>query len=281
LREHAVAYLQIDQPGCVGATRWNSASNLELKSMQQAIDAAHLGRRPRGWRRSIKIGDASFFGLGVPMLSGIAAFTESELKANGNAIFGWWHHTDKNTLDKVDWDDLAFHLRIYASYVWTVCTAPVLPFDFVLLVEAVLQRLREIADRDGVIGLDKTIARGEALRQHALRLEAAVKTFNATAAAQGSFDDAKARRLDRTIKRLSRLLLPIESTASDPYGHDPYGFTPQSTVLPGLYDMPLLADPALDTAQRRMLETELVRARNRITDALDDCCALIDAALEA
>ena len=47
--------------------------------MQYAIDVAHLHQRPRAWRRSIKIGDASFFGLGVPMLSGIAAFTEREL----------------------------------------------------------------------------------------------------------------------------------------------------------------------------------------------------------
>ena len=52
-------------------------------------------------------------------------------------------------------------------------------------------------------------------------------------------------------------------------------------MLPGLYDMALLADSALQLPQRRMLETELVRARNRITDALDDCCVLIDTTLAA
>ena len=31
LRKHAVAYLQIDQPACVGTTRWGTSSNAELR----------------------------------------------------------------------------------------------------------------------------------------------------------------------------------------------------------------------------------------------------------
>ena len=41
LREHAVAYLQIDQPACAGTTRWSAASNVELKRFHQGDREAH------------------------------------------------------------------------------------------------------------------------------------------------------------------------------------------------------------------------------------------------
>ena len=46
LREHAVAYLQIDQPACAGTTRWSAASNVELKRFHQGDREAHP-RQPR------------------------------------------------------------------------------------------------------------------------------------------------------------------------------------------------------------------------------------------
>ncbi|MBI3068751.1 MAG: hypothetical protein HYY79_07750, partial [Betaproteobacteria bacterium] len=63
------------------------------------------------------------------------------------------------------------------------------------------------------------------------------------------------------------------------YGHDPYGYTPQATMIPCLYDVPWLARLAADSEQRWMLETQLVRERNRVSDALAAACALIDGAL--
>ena len=80
LRQHAVAYLQIDQPACAGTTRWSVASNVELKRFHQKIEQNILGNRPFAWRRAVKNGDASFFGLGVPMLAAQGAYTEEELK---------------------------------------------------------------------------------------------------------------------------------------------------------------------------------------------------------
>jgi len=77
------------------------------------------------------------------------------------------------------------------------------------------------------------------------------------------------------MKRLSRALVPLASTAKGAYGHDPYGYTPQGTMIPSLYDLPRLAKTA-EGEERWMLETQLVRARNRIADVLDDCRRMID-----
>jgi hypothetical protein len=50
LRQHAVAYLQIDQPACAGTTRWSAASNTELKRFHQGVEKRILGSRPAAWR---------------------------------------------------------------------------------------------------------------------------------------------------------------------------------------------------------------------------------------
>ena len=50
--------------------------------------------------------------------------------ASSLACFGWWHHSIENGLDKIDWAAMQTHIRVYAAYLWQLCTAPVLPFRF-------------------------------------------------------------------------------------------------------------------------------------------------------
>ena len=82
-------------------------------------------------------------------------------------------------------------------------------------------------------------------------------------------DEAPAIVLNTCIKRLSRLLLPIVSTAKGTYGHDTFSYTPQSTLIPCLYDIPKLSRSE-EGPERWQLETQLVRERNRVSDALVD-----------
>jgi hypothetical protein len=77
------------------------------------------------------------------------------------------------------------------------------------------------------------------------------------------------------MKRLSSALVPLASTAKGTYGHDPYGYTPQGSMIPSLFDTPRYAKLG-DGEERWMLETQLVRDRNRIADVLDDCRRLTD-----
>ncbi len=76
------------------------------------------------------------------------------------------------------------------------------------------------------------------------------------------------------MKRLSRILVPLQSTAIGKYGQDSYGFTPQTTMIPGLYDVPYLAGLP-EGEERWMLKTRLMRDRNRVNDGLNDACDLI------
>jgi hypothetical protein len=261
LRRHAVAYLQIDQPSCVGATGWGSTANTELRRFQQAIDARFAGNRPRSWRRALKIGDTSFLGVGVPMLNSLATYDAEYLRETANATLGWWHHTVENTLDKVDWDALPLHLQVYGAYLWELCTASVLPFDYVSVADEVLQRLKVLKGADDRLNLAPLIDDAVTLKELAGRLETA---------ATMSKGDAQHDAINASLKRLGRLMIPIASTAKGTYGQDSYSLTAQSTVLPGLFELPELSGTKLDEHQRTMLEAQLVRARNRIADALAD-----------
>jgi Peptidase family M28 len=278
LREHAVAYLQIDQPACAGTTRWSTASNVELKRFHQGVEKRLLGNRPFAWRRAVKNGDASFFGLGVPMLAAQGAFTEEELKKTALANLGWWHHSIENTIDKLDFEFMADHLRLYAAYLWDLCTAVVLPFEYVSVADAFIERLDELKGGAEGIGLEGAVDAARAFKVAAEKLEAVSQDWRQRYAAGTTTDEAPAERLNACMKRLSRALVPLASTSKGAYGHDPYGYTPQGSMIPTLYEVPRYAKLG-DGEERWMLETQLVRDRNRIADALLDCRRLVEATL--
>lgn len=278
LRRRAVAYLQIDQPSCAGTSRWGSVSNRELRRFQEAVDAEVVPERSRWWRPSTKVGDASFFGIGVPMFAGQGTFTPEELAATANANLGWWHHSVENTMDKIDWAYMQAHIRVYAAYVWELCTAAVLPFEFVSVAETMRDRLAELSAKAEGIGLDGAATAASALAEAAGRLDAETKRLDA-AYRDGSISDPRpAETLNDCLKRLSRILVPVQSTARGTYGHDSYGLTAQSTTIPSLFDAPRLAGLP-DGPDRWMLETGLRRARNRVADALADATVLIEETL--
>ncbi len=278
LRGHAVAYLQIDQPAIAGSTVWDSRSNSELRRFHQAAEARLGEGYTPTWRRAVKTGDSSFFGLGVPMLQGQGTFTETELKASAMATLGWWHHSIENTVDKLDWSCMAVHLRVYAAWLWELCTAPVLPFEFVSVAEEFLKRLKQLAPAGGTIGLGGAVERAEVFRDAAGRLDTAAQAWRARYAG-GHADPAAADLLNACLKRLSRLLVPLASTVKGAYAHDPYGFTPQGSMIPGLFDLPRLDAFGAEGEARWALETRLVRERNRVADALDDCAVLVNTTL--
>lgn len=277
LRQHAVAYLQIDQPACAGTTRWSVASNVELKRFHQKIEQNILGNRPFAWRRAVKNGDASFFGLGVPMLAAQGAYTEEELKQTALANLGWWHHSLENTIDKLDFDYMAVHLQIYASYLWELCTAVVLPFEFVSVADQFVERLKQLGSGAEGLDLASLTERARAFATAAHRLDRCAQEWRGRYE-KGEKDEAAADTLNGCMKRLSRTLIPLASTSKGAYGHDPYGYTPQGTMIPSLYDVQQFAKLP-EGEQRWMLETQLVRARNHVADALDDCRHMIDETL--
>lgn len=279
LRDHACAYLQIDQPACTGTTQWHTTSNVELKAFHQREEKALLPAREVTWKRVAKSGDASFIGLGIPMFQGEGAFTEAELQASALATRGWWHHSIECTLDKVDFDYMQEHLRVYAAYLWELCTAPVLPFTYVPVAQQVIKRLDEITAPAEGVNLDGLKATARKLLEAAERFDR-ITSAVAQRFIDGAGNEQHARLLNRAIKRISRLVVPLMSSSIGKYGHDPYSFTPQSTLIPALYDAERVGRVEADE-ERWMQETQLTRNRNRVADALQETIALMEDACTA
>ena len=280
LRRHAIAYLLIDQPACTGTTRWLTTSNLEMRRFHQGVERRYL-QVPSDWKPQKKGGDASFFGLGVPMLYGMGAFTQQELHASADANLGWWHHSLECTADKVDFAWMQPHLRVYAAWLWNLCTAPILPFDFTAVAQQFAIRLEDLARRDGenLLGLAEVAARSRELERGVARLDEAASRWRNRYRAQDADSQRAAALINRCLKRLSNTLIPIQSTVKGVYGHDPYGFTPQLSAIPCLYDVAGWLDAERGSEAWLLLGTQLRRERNRVADAVDDACEVVVATL--
>ena len=279
LREHAVAYVEIDQPAVIGTSHWGTYSSIELRRFHEAIEDRLLGNTPHHWGWAFKAGDASFFGLGIPQIGAFGEYTPEELAATANAAYGWFHHSMENTIDKLDWEYMALHLKVYAAYLWELCTAPILPYEFAGLARRYRERLEEFGAGGRIVGLDDVIARASVLEAAANRLDEVAQTWRRRYEAGEVVVEGPAAAIDSCIKRLSRLLSPTTTTAAGPYGQDPYSYTPQNTMIPCLYDLDHLPGLPEGSEERRQLETQLVRERNRVSDTLADAGAAIEATL--
>ena len=180
-------------------------------------------------------------------------------------------------IDKLDWDYMQPHMRVYAAYLWELCTAPVLPFTYTPVAEQIVKRLQELEKAGASVGIGAVLARSRAFSTAAQKFDARSAAARAAFEA-GKGNEREALLLNRTMKRVSRLTVPLMSSAIGKYGHDPYGYTPQGTMIPALYDLVRLATLG-EGEDRWMLETRAIRDRNRVSDALSEAIAIIEDAL--
>ena len=253
LHERCVAHVNVDSVGGTGATILSEANAMAETVGFGGGAIREIAGQELDYKRFGRAGDQSFNGIGIPALF----MSLSGQPASGGAVeeqmarllggsggksggLGWWWHTTEDTIDKIDPAFLVRDATIYALTLWRLCTTPRLPFDYAA---AVAEMRGVLADLATVAGnrFDLTSVLAEAAA-----LEAAIARYNAT------------------IVALGRILTPINYTVAGAYEHDlALGAAP----LPALQPLRQLAtlDPASDAAH--YLDTQLVRARNRVWHA--------------
>ena len=214
-----------------------------------------------------RAGDMSFNGIGIPALfmelsqvpMGDVApnYVSMSLDESTGGTMPWWWHTSEDTIDKVDLNVLEQDTRIYLSAIWRLCRSAVLPMDFRPVMKEIAT---EIADLQRVAGdhLD--------LSPVQRRISALAERASDLAKRAASADSpTEISEMNRRMKMLSRILIPITYASADRFEHDPAWSIP---FLPKLQAARRLAqlDPASD--QYHFLQTELVRNRNAIAFAL-------------
>ena len=267
LKERCVGYLQIDQPAMANTTDWHLSSTDDARSFIEHITHEVAPGMPTHWGRSRRTGDSSFFGVGLTNLAGITSFTDEEIRRTALASLGWWHHSIHNTMDKLDKERLDLHLRLYARWVWDLLTAPVLPYRYGPMTQALSDSLARLATVD-VPDIDMGPVAERAAELHRLAHRFDVRAGSARSKGD-AVDASEADQINGTMLSLARLLIPIISTVGGPYSQDRYGHAWQSGEVPALTPLAMLPHLAPDSEQYQTHWVAAVRARNRIADTLE------------
>jgi hypothetical protein len=259
LHERCVAHLNCDSTGPQGATEYDEimATAETFPLGRQVI--RELTGQTAAMERPVRAGDQSFWGIGVPTLFMLLSSRPKAQRAKvGGSGYGWWWHTESDTIDKADRGVLQLDTKIYALSAIRLCRDAVLP----LSVAAVARELSDI-----VAGLAEKAA-GQfdlsAVARETARLGAAAKALDDRAADLAS-DPASASAASRAIHRAVRALIPVNYTQVSPFDHD---MAVPMLPLPGLQAVAKLAALPAGSDDAGFLRARLVRERNRVVRAL-------------
>jgi hypothetical protein len=265
LDEHCVAQINCDSPGCRWASSFHDTTTMsETRALVEAAIKAVVPDAPFKTKRPKQAGDYSFSNIGITSFYMLSSTMPADLlKEKGyyevsgcGGNIAW--HTENDTLEIADRDNLLRDIRIYMLSVLRVTQPERLPFDFVATAD-------EFA---------ATVARyAQAAGDHA-DLAPAVHATEAFRAALAKLPQATPARANAAMKRLARVLVPVNFTKGPRFTHDP-AFTAPA--------LPCLAVAAeLSRHQGQMLgfaKTQLLRGRNRYVAALREATRIVEAAL--
>jgi hypothetical protein len=240
----------------------------EAKSFASSAVEQIAGQELTGARLT-RAGDQSFWGLGIPSI--FMELSEQPLRTDtktASFIFGprsgglgWWWHTREDTLDKVDPSNLVRDSRIYLLIILGLCSSAILPFDYSETAHEIERRLEELqAAGKQLFDLTPLIRRTAKLRDLTVklkhRIEKSVASENSGITAKSS-----AQKIDETLKRLGRLLIPVNYTRAGPFDQDLAVPIPMIPVLDRIADLPKLNS---DSDEYRFLTTRLRREANKV-----------------
>ncbi len=276
LYEHCIAQVNCDSPGCRWATEYKDISWMdETEAFCQSVIRDVTGQESHG-ERPHQAGDYSFNNIGISsffmLLSTMKDSHREELGyyavGGCGANIAW--HTEEDLLHIADREILDKDIRIYLAAVMEVANATIAPFNF----RQTLRTFSTTLDQyQAAVGAHFDF--GPA-RQAIAELDASLEALGSHAckAATGTVGDAAVRRVNRVIRRLARLLVPVNYTRGPAFFHDPAETTP---ALPDL--SVALAAPTTPPDELGFLQTHLLRGQNRLVAALRDARHAVDGAI--
>jgi hypothetical protein len=262
-----VAQINCDSPGC----RWADVFTDVMWTEETAPLAAGVVRDVTGiepvWARPLRAGDYSFSNLGISSFFMLSSTMTAEKRAEkgyypvggcgGN--IAW--HTEDDTLEIADRDNLIRDIRLYATAVYRAAAMPILPFDFRLLLDSIESALNGYQSHAGD-AFDFSPANAEIAR-----LRSALDAYqdNVVALAGGSATDPAVREAAETQRQLARILLPVHYARDGRFRQDPAENVPP---LPELSVVRVLAaaDPGSHT--HHAAQISLRRGQNRLVWSL-------------
>lgn len=262
LNGRCAAYVNIDSTGVKDTEIFEIKSSEELHdfSFENARQFLDTDIRTMSLK---KIGDQSFMGLGIPAVTQRMSFTREVMDRNHGATLGWWNHTNEDGLDKSDIDILEKDTVTTLALVLKLANAAILPYrferNFSRIEDGLKKALGILSRHMDVSGLEKKFSAARSDVSELLEGEAAKAT-----------DKGSVQKINRYMRKVSRLLTNVFQTYAGRYDQDSYGYTKLSAPIPLFADAEKLERLDRSSMQYGMTITQLIKNRNRIDDALDE-----------
>ena len=274
LLRNCVAHVNVDSPGCRWATVYEQVAwMVETERFAQAAirDVTGLESTPEG--HVLRAGDCSFNNLGVSTCFMLSSTMPQELLKQHNyhpvggcgGNIAW--HTEDDTMEIADRDNLLRDMRVYAAVLLRLLNAPVIPFDY----RATIDEMAQAAQRYGAQGahdLSRTLDALGALRE-------VLDRFYAWSGDTGDAP-AQVQAINAAQLELSRTLVSLNYSADGRFRQDPARAIP---TLPAVACARDLADA--DDHRRQVLLHELRRAENAIVWELATVQTIVERTLQA
>lgn len=270
LRKRCVAAVNIDSPGCWKATEYDDVMWMaEAAGLGRAAIEDAAGKEAEG-RRPVRAGDYSFDQVGLSsffmLLSNIPEEERERLGfypvggCGGN--IAW--HTEDDTLEVADRENLERDLRVYVTALARVLNAEILPLDF-RRTAGELREALEAYREDAGAPLDPALEELAGLEEELEWLYGVVDAR--LRGAPGSATPAPAE-INDVLRELSRLLVPVLYAEGDRFHHDPA--LPRDPV-PRLSDASRLPELEREAPERApFLRTRLRREANHVASRIHE-----------
>lgn len=277
LARNCIAQVDIDSPGCRWATEYYDISWMTETAdfCKQAIKDV-TGKDSHG-ERPHQAGDYSFNNIGLSgffmLLSAIPKDKLKELDyypvGGCGSNIAW--HTENDTLEIADKDNLMRDLRVYVATLQRVINNALYPFDFRKLADEFNQTLTTY--KNGVSGEVDFGPAFDALK----RLSAGLKALYAKGERllDKSVNDPAVCAYNDAILELGRILIPINYTRQGLFRTEP------AVKIPPLPDLAPAAEYGKTSGHlRHVTQTHLVRGVNRVTWAFESAAKAVERAIE-
>ncbi|MGQ0538373.1 MAG: M28 family peptidase [Gemmatimonadaceae bacterium] len=276
LYERCIAQVNCDSPGCRWATVYKDVSWMdEAAAFARGVIRAVTGQEAHG-ERPHQAGDYSFNNIGITSFFMLLSTMPDELRESqgyygvggcgGN--IAW--HTEEDLLDIADRDILLKDMRIYCAAVMAAANATIAPFDFRLTLDSFAATLSRYASATcGRFDFSAAQAALGELRDTLERFSVHTRSIEEQPVAS-----PPVRRANAALRRLARLLVPVNYTRGTPFFHDAAESIP---ALPDLHPALTLGDAPPDRVG--FIITHLTRGQNRLVAALRDARRVVEDAM--
>jgi hypothetical protein len=281
---NCIVHLNCDSPGCRWATSFHELTVMaETDSLAYGVvrDAAGL---PAEGALPERAGDLSFSNLGVSTLFMLSStMSPEDRQAHGyyavggcGGNIGW--HTEDDTLEIADRDNLLRDTRVYALAVWRAANDRIHPLDFRATAAQLNYVLGEYEEK---LGSSFDLSRSRAAVAELARAVDRLYRQEVVAAQSAAAPDARVTSVNAKLRRLGRVLVNLLYSQAGRYRQDPALPVPPLPELDAAAKAVAAvagADVAAGAAggvDPGFVATEVLRAQNRIVGAVDEAIDVI------